>query len=360
MRPDAPFVVFALPRSRTFWLAQFLSVGGWYCGHDEARHFRGLDDVKSWLAQPNTGSVETAAAPYWRLLKKLAPDARVVIIRRPVEDVVESLMRIDLRGTGAFDRDALAASMRRHDAKLRQIAKRWPGVLVVDFDELATEAGARAVWEHCLPIPFDAQRWRAMNAVNLQCDFPALMRYAGAYRAQVEKMADVAAHTMRVDLMARRGVELEGVTLAEEDFATWRRDGISLFEEHAVQVGEGPDAHKGKNEALLSRLHDLGNLQIVTARSNGRMFGYLVTVLSPSLESPDIKTAVHTVFFGSPEFPGLGMKLQRYALDRLKSRGVDEVFFRAGPRGSGPRMAAMFRRLGATDDGQLYRLNLRA
>lgn len=250
--------------------------------------------------------------------------------------------------------------MTRLDAKLCQVAKRWPDALPVSFDDLSTEAGARMVWEHCRPDAFDTARWRALDAVNLQCDFPAMMRYAGAHKAQLEKMADVAAHIMRGDLMATRGVEPEGVTIAEEDFATWRRDGVALFEEHAVQVGEGPDAHKDKNEGLLAKLYGLGNLQIVTARSNGRMFGYLVTVLSPSLESPNIKTAVHTAFFGSPEFPGLGMKLQRYALERLKRRGVDEVFFRAGPRGSGPRMAAMFRRLGATDDGQLFRLNLRA
>lgn len=36
------FVVFSMPRSRSAWLARFLSYGDWHCGHDEIRHFRSL------------------------------------------------------------------------------------------------------------------------------------------------------------------------------------------------------------------------------------------------------------------------------------------------------------------------------
>ena len=62
--PSAPpFIVYALPRSRTFWLSKFLSYGGWACDHDEAVRLRGLDDMQSSLDIPMRGSVETAAAP---------------------------------------------------------------------------------------------------------------------------------------------------------------------------------------------------------------------------------------------------------------------------------------------------------
>ena len=56
--------------------------------------------------------------------------------------------------------------------------------------------------------------------------------------------------------------------------------------------------------------------------------------------------------------PGLGLKLQRAALRELKTRGVDEVFMQDGVRGSGGRINAIYRRLGAQDDGQVYRLQL--
>ena len=30
------FIVFAMPRSRSYWLSRFLSYEGWHCGHEEA------------------------------------------------------------------------------------------------------------------------------------------------------------------------------------------------------------------------------------------------------------------------------------------------------------------------------------
>src|SRR5664279_2954834 len=122
-----PFVVLAMPRSRSYWLSRFLSAGGWHCGHDELRHMRSLDDVRSWLAQPLTGTVETAAGPFWRLLMDLAPDARVVVLRRPVAEVVDSLVRL------GFERAPMVRIMTRLDAKLAQIAVRVPGCLSVSF-----------------------------------------------------------------------------------------------------------------------------------------------------------------------------------------------------------------------------------
>ncbi len=88
------FVIFALPRSRTAWLSRFLSYGEWFCGHEELRHVRSLDDVRAWFSQGQIGTAETAGAPWWRLLERFAPYSPVVIVRRPVDEVVDSLARI--------------------------------------------------------------------------------------------------------------------------------------------------------------------------------------------------------------------------------------------------------------------------
>lgn len=320
---------------------------------------RGLDDVESWLAQDRTGSAETGAAPFWRLLAKYRPDARVLLVRRPWEAVVDSLMAIDNQGSGAFHKQLVAPIMRRLDAKLDQIAARWPGPLLsVDFSQLSEETTARRVFEHCLPYAFDRAWFARLVPVNIQCSMPALMRYAKAFRPQMNKLAAVAKHTMLADLATHEPVLSDGMSIQQERFADWYADAKDLIEDHLVQVGEGPDAHFGKNLGLMRTLDDLGNMQIMTARSNGRMFGYLMTILSPSLESPKTKIAVQTTFFASKDSPGLGMKLQRASIAALKERGTDEIFFRAGPRGSGPKMGALYRRLGAQDDGQMFRLNL--
>jgi len=101
-------------------------------------------------------------------------------------------------------------------------------------------------------------------------------------------------------------------------------------------------------------------MQILVARSNGKPFGYLMTLLSPSLEAPGQTIAQHTTFFADKAFPGLGLKLQRAAMANLKEKNVSEVFMRAGVRGEGERIGALYKRLGAQDFGRMYRVELGA
>ena len=314
-------------------------------------HCRSLDDVTSWLSQPCTGTVETACAPFWRLLR---PDARVVTLRRPVADVVASCAR----GGLAFDEHVMTRLMERAERKLDQIEARVPGVLALTYDEIGTEAGCARIFEHCLGVAHDHAWWAACDPVNIQINLPHLLRYYAAHREQMEKLIKVAKHRTQA-LMTRAAVEPpEGVTFQCEPFRAFYRDARHLFAEHLTQTGQSPDDHARKNIALLEVLDDAGMLQTMTARMNGRMFGYLQTVIGPTLDAPDVAQAWHTIFFASPDIRGLGMKLQRAALASLRERGVDEVIMRAGHRGSGPRLGTFYRRLGAEDFGQLYKLEL--
>ena len=348
-----PFIIFSLPRSRSAWLSRFLTYGEWTCGHDEIRHARSMDDVRTWFTQPNIGTAETAGAPWWRLVEKIAPGVKVLVVRRPVEEVVDSYRRMEM----GVDLDALRVGLSRLDKKLSQIEYRMPEVLSVAFDSLREEETCARVFEHCLPYCHDHEWWKLLSPLNVQIDMRQLLKYYSAHKPQLDKLTKVAKQ-QSIAGMVRTGGELEGVTLQQESFDTFSRDGKALFAEHSVQVGESPDAFWGKNIELMRMLDQLGAMQITTARSNGRMFGYLMTIIAPSLESAEITTAVNTTFFASADFRGLGMKLQHSSLAALRARGVDEVYFRAGVRGAGPKMGAMYRRLGASPDGQLYKLDL--
>lgn len=314
-----------------------------------------MDDVKSWFTQGPVGSAETSAAAFWRLFDQIVPDAQIVVVRRPIGDIVESLMRVP--GV-SFDRAVLTTEMAKLDRKLDQIEARCSSVLSVSFDDLTTEATCRAVFEHCLPYAWDLAHWEFWAPVNVQCDFRAMVRYVGAYRAQLEKLAKIAKHAMLTELARRQVVEPQGITLAVESFDNWLRDAGSLFDTHLVQVGEAPGDWQNKNIGLMRSLDNAGAMQIVTARSNGRMFGYLMTIIGPSMTSPNVTVGSHATFYADPAFPGLGLKLQRKALAELRQRGVDEVFMQDGVRGSGGRINAIYRRLGAVNDGQAYRLQL--
>ena len=353
-----PFVVLALPRSRSFWLSRALTYGDWSCGHDELRHARSLDDVRAWLSQPFTGTVETAGAPHWRLLRQMCPDARVVVLRRPVDEAIESWMRIDWRGTGAFDRQTVERTFRRLDAKLAQVEARVPGVLSVQSADLGNEGVFARVFEHCLGLPHDPLWWRAMVALNLQYPQPPRMRYLGANRAALEKLAAVATQAQRA-AMAARPVEAEGIVFAQEPFDVWYRDAEPLFREHCSLVGEEPDSFRRKNARLARLLYRVGAMQITTARCNGRMFGYLMTVVGPTLEADGVREAEDKTFFASPAIRGLGMKIKRASDAALAAQGVRAVWSRADERGV-RGIDVIYRRMGAENRGRMFRRSLEA
>lgn len=350
-----PFVIFSLPRSRSAWLSRFLTYGDWICGHEELRHMRSLEDVEVWFEQPCIGTAETAAAPWWRLLDRFAAGAKVLVVRRPVDQVVDSLMR--LPGV-TFDRTQLHAVISQHDRKLNQIEARVPNVLSVDFDDLVDEQTCAAVFEHCLPYKHDPAHWARLAPINIQINMPALMRYAQAYRPAMLKLAAVAKHQTLAAMAVHRPIESDAITFETVDFNTWQREGERLFRDHCVVVGESPDNWQNKNIPLMKCLDDVGALQIMTAWSNGRMLGYLMTIMAPSLTSENLQSATNTTFYVSPDAPNLGMKLQRAALQALKKKGIGEVFFEAGSRGSGPRLPVLYKRLGAQDHGHVYRMEL--
>ena len=317
---------------------------------------RSLDDVQAWFSQPNIGTAETAGAPWWRLLERFAPNARVLVVRRPRNEVAESL--INIPGT-QFDRAALDSILLKLDRSLDQIEARLPNVLSASFDSLNEEDTCAAVFEHCLQQPHDLDHYARLAPVNIQINMPALMRHYAAYAPAMEKLASIAKHETIAAFAPEVNEPPEGITFQTEDFDAWVQDADKLFDEHLVQVGETPGNWQNKNLPLMRGLDNVGAMQIMTARCNGRMFGYLMTLISPSLVSPDILSATNTTFFASPEFPGLGLKLQREAIKELKNKGVDELFFEAGKRGSGPRISMLYKRLGAQDHGSAYRLQLK-
>lgn len=197
-----PFVIFSLPRCRSFWCSAYLSYLSWHCGHEEMIHFRSLDDVRSWLAQPYVGTAETAAAPYWRLLRHYRPDARIVVLRRPIEEIIASFARA---GWPDHVLAALPAKLTRLDHKLDQILQRWPGVLALSKAELDAETNCARLFQHCLvPYVHDHDWWAYLAPRNLQTSLTAMVRYLQAHQPQLERANRLAREAMLARLQRPR------------------------------------------------------------------------------------------------------------------------------------------------------------
>jgi hypothetical protein len=182
---SVPFIIYALPRSRTAWLSIFLSYKDWVCGHELAMHMRSMAQVKSVFSRPNTGTAETGAAYGRPLIKHVMPNIKEVIVLRPVEEVIESLMKIDLSGVGYYPPEALRKVIEYGDRVLRKIAQE-KNVLTVNFADLERKETCAKIFEHCLPYPFDKVWWESLRRENIQIDSRELLRYRLANRPAID------------------------------------------------------------------------------------------------------------------------------------------------------------------------------
>lgn len=176
----SPFIVFSLPRSRSTWLSLFLSYGGRQIGHDIGVESSSPADFFDRLS---AGTCETGAAFAWRAIKKLRPDVKFAVVLRDPLDVAKSLERL-----GAPN---MLAEMQARDDDLWDILT-VPGTLALEYDQLATEAGCREIFEFCTGEPFDAAWWRRFDPINIQVDIPKQFARLAQNRETIEALkADV-------------------------------------------------------------------------------------------------------------------------------------------------------------------------
>ena len=341
------FIIFGLPRSGTYWLSVALSHSGWECYHDRSVWMRTQADIAAWAGQPLTGTVETTGMGFWRYLRRVAPNVRLATLRRPVSECAESWARL----TG---QDAERV-LRRLDSKLDQLEARVQGVLRIEHDEMFELSEGRRICRELQQREVDPEWWTGLAARRLSTSVPAQQRYISANLPAIEKLRTQLKQA-ELSAMAQRAVREGALTLAEESFDPERfAEALSAVREHMLATDQGIEDFREKNIPLFMQLQTLGILRTHSARANGKVVGYLLTVISPSLESPHSRIAEHSSFFINPVWVGAGAKLLRFAESNLRSEGITEFQARAGIRGSGPRMGKLYSRLGYADFGQLYR-----
>jgi hypothetical protein len=189
-KKSAPFMIFTAGRSRTVWLSAFLTYADWACFHEIAVHFRNMEQVAGFFRNPRVGTAETAAAPGWRLLRHYLPEMKFVVVRRPVDEIVQSMLAMDNGETATFDPDKLRKRIVYEDRILDQIAEQ-PGTVSVNFADLEQESVCADLFEHCLPYWFDRGWWESVKARNIQADAAEIFRY---YFSHVDEIAAFKRH----------------------------------------------------------------------------------------------------------------------------------------------------------------------
>jgi len=160
----ARFFIAGLPRSRTAWLAAFLSTGSSICYHDPSVRMSKLEDIGSlYDAHGYTHvGISDSALSFWADTIVEMYEPRTLIVGRDVSEVIASLRAINCPGEELCDEATVRLSaLRGH-----------PLVKWVPFHALSVERVVELVWFHLLPgVPFDVARWREFDKLNIQTKF---------------------------------------------------------------------------------------------------------------------------------------------------------------------------------------------
>lgn len=167
--PDEPsgkkrtFFVAGFPRSRSAWLATLLTWGDCFCFHDGLANIESLDELdKKFNSVPGNivGNSDPANLLFHDALMKRYPDAKWIVVERPVEEAMDSLKMVS--GL-TLDSSGLVEQMRSLKSKLK------PSSWIVDFYELDDVATLQSMANY-IGVRMPIQRYYELVRLNIRLE----------------------------------------------------------------------------------------------------------------------------------------------------------------------------------------------
>ena len=164
-----PFLIVALPRSRTAWLARFLTFDGRVCHHEPSLHWKSPDDLDAWC-RGTEGASDTMMVWLAHEARRFNPSLPLVVVRRPRHEVIASIKRLDYAAS-----PHLPWYYERQDRRLDRIEDEL-NPLSVTFDDLGRRETCAAIFRHCLGRELPTEWWERWKDTNVQADIPETLR----------------------------------------------------------------------------------------------------------------------------------------------------------------------------------------
>jgi hypothetical protein len=340
---SSPFIILALPRSRTAWLTRFLSYEGRKVGHDLAIDCDGVDSFTSTLSG-YLGTVETGLAVAAPVLRRAIPESRMIVVRRNVADVLASLAKFGITG--------VEKEMEARAAALDQLSRRR-GVTTIRYEALADVSVCAWIFQSCLGVSFDKGWWAALADTNVQVDVAKELARVEANAAAIQKF--------KAEVRRRLPKEepYSGPIVAMEPFGSIWPECVELGKRHWEEVETETDPRRtfNLNRALLSHASVQGSLRIATARINGKLVGYLFWTVMHDPESAGLLIADQGAWFVSPDAPPrTALRLYERSIAELRAAGVRLIYPHHRTTGRGAGLGKFFARRGAVPEKQVYSL----
>lgn len=157
------FFIAGLPRSRTAWLANFLTYGNSFCYHEGLIYCKTLRDLKSLLIGNKAeivGNSDSGLCLIGKELKEMFPEAKMVVIARDKYHVRASL---DKNFPGLYQQGWLDRMLEGID----EIQDHFKP-LIMRYDTLKNRGMCKMIWDYCIPDQeFDFARWKMLDKLNV-------------------------------------------------------------------------------------------------------------------------------------------------------------------------------------------------
>lgn len=144
------------------------------------------------------------------------------------------------------------------------------------------------------------------------------------------------------------------LTFQLEAWADYHRDCQELWAAHYLEIAVQKDRMEMRPDvAGYLAMEAQGRLQIVTVRDDGRMVGYLLSVIRPHMHYANVLCGFEDAYFLSRTHRrGLtGVKLIREGMRHMQAVGVKKAFFMTK---AALDMGRIFERLGFTKSDIVY------
>ena len=158
------FIIYCLPRSRSAWLAHFLNypfaVPKQPVAHDVAPLCKSIDGfLHAYKEEGMWGSVEIEGMIGWQVIKKEMPQLKTVVMRRPLQEVYNSLVMQGYKPN--------LTELGKLDAILDIIAD-LPEVYSIKSTDLDAPVVGKWLFEYLLELDFDFDWWYQLSQTNIQ------------------------------------------------------------------------------------------------------------------------------------------------------------------------------------------------
>lgn len=163
------FIISGLPRSRSAWLAAFLTDGPVFCHHELIRHCDSPHEYSVRLQdtrQPVKGDSDTLLPMFYPALRDKLQDVRFAFIRRDPAEVIASAVKAGaaLGLTGIPGEKVIPATLLEG---LRMMREDHPDSPEWAFEELEDVGAVRDLHQYCTGRPWDLPRFQLFHPLRV-------------------------------------------------------------------------------------------------------------------------------------------------------------------------------------------------